>query len=99
MSKRDDIIKIWQESFNDSRAYVSMYFDRVYRDDEAVVLTDPQGVTVSSLLLQRYSMAFQDVELPVSYIAGAATRRTSGARAICRNLWAWLLRRQPRGAM
>lgn len=51
MSKRDDIIKIWQESFNDSRAYVSMYFDRVYRDDEAVVLTDPQGVTVSSLLL------------------------------------------------
>lgn len=75
MSKRDDIIKIWQESFNDSRAYVSMYFDRVYRDDEAVVLTDPQGVTVSSLLLQRYSMAFQDAELPVSYIAGAATRR------------------------
>ena len=75
MSKRDDIIKIWQESFNDSRAYVSMYFDRVYSDDEAVVLTDPQGVTVSSLLLQRYGMAFQDAELPVSYIAGAATRR------------------------
>lgn len=73
MSKRDDIIKIWQESFNDSRAYVSMYFDRVYSDDEAVVLTDPQGVTVSSLLLQRYGMAFQDAELPVSYIAGAAT--------------------------
>jgi len=75
MSKRDDIIKIWQESFNDSRAYVSMYFDRVYRDDEAIALTDPQGITVSSLLLQHYNIAFHDSVLPVSYIAGAATRR------------------------
>ena len=75
MSKRDDIIKIWQESFTDSRAYVTMYFDRVYRDDEAMTLTDPQGVTVSSLLLQHYSMLFHDTVVPVSYIAGAATRR------------------------
>lgn len=75
MSKRDDIIKIWQESFSDSREYVSMYFDRVYRDDEAIALTDAQGVTVSSLLLQRYSIAFHGSVLPVSYIAGAATRR------------------------
>lgn len=75
MSKRDDIIKIWQESFSDSRAYVSMYFDRVYRDDEALVLTDAQGVTVSSLLLQHYNISFQNAVLPVSYVAGAATRR------------------------
>lgn len=75
MSKRDDIIKIWQESFRDSREYVSMYFDRVYRDDEAMALTDTQGVTVSSLLLQRYNISFHDEVLPVSYIAGAATRR------------------------
>jgi len=75
MSKRDDIIKIWQESFSDSRAYVTMYFDRVYRDDEAVVHVDPLGVTVSSLLLQHYSIVFHDTVLPVGYIAGAATRR------------------------
>ena len=75
MSKRDDIIKVWQESFSDSREYVAMYFDRVYRDDEAMTLTDPQGNVVSSLLLQHYGMSFQGAEVPVSYIAGAATRR------------------------
>lgn len=75
MSKRDDIIRIWQESFKDSRAYVNMYFDRVYREDEALTLTDASGATVSSLLLQHYAMKFHGTELPVSYVAGAATRR------------------------
>ncbi len=43
MSKREDIMKIWQESFKDSRSYVTMFFDRVYRDDEAMLLNDPAG--------------------------------------------------------
>lgn len=76
MSKRDDIMKIWQECFGDSRAYVAMYFDRVYRDDEALTLQDPQGQTVSSLLLQHYAMTLHGATLPVSYISGAATRRS-----------------------
>lgn len=68
-------MKIWQESFKDPRSYVAMYFDRVYRDDEALTLADASGATVSSLLLQRYRMSFHGAEVPVSYIAGAATRR------------------------
>lgn len=76
MSKRDDIMKIWQESFSDSRSYVTMYFDRVYRDDEALVIADESGVTASSLLLQHYSMTFHGSTFPVGYIAGAATRRS-----------------------
>lgn len=75
MSKRDDIMRIWQESFKDPRSYVAMYFDRVYRDDEALLLADPAGEPVSSLLLQQYAMSFHGSELPVAYIAGAATRR------------------------
>ena len=40
MSKRDEIKKIWTECFKDSREYVDMFFDQVYRDDEAMLLTD-----------------------------------------------------------
>lgn len=76
MSKRDDIKKIWQESFNDSRSYVEMYFERVYRDEDAMTLVDEKSVTVSSLLLQRFNMSFHGSVIPVSYIAGAATRRS-----------------------
>ncbi len=68
-------MKIWQESFSDTREYVNMYFDRVYRDDEALTLSDRSGHTLSSLLLQKYEMKFQDGRYPVSYVAGAATVR------------------------
>ena len=92
MSKRDDIIKIWQESFNDSREYVSMYFERVYRDDEALTLTDTQGATVSSLLLQHFDMSLRGVECPVSYIAGAATRRSQRGKGYMSELMRTALR-------
>lgn len=75
MSKRDDIRKIWQESFKDSREYVKMYFDQVYRDEDALLLQNEEGLPVSSLLLQRYAMTFHGALPTVSYIAGAATRR------------------------
>ncbi len=75
MSKRDDIKRIWQESFSDSREYVRMYFEQVYSDDEALLLQDAEGLSVSSLLLQKYAMSFHGATPPVSYIAGAATRR------------------------
>lgn len=76
MSKRDDIKKIWSECFDDPRQYVDMYFDQVYRDDEAMTLTDQSGAAVSSLLLQHYRLSFHGEEPAISYIAGAATRRS-----------------------
>lgn len=76
MSKKDDIQKIWQESFKEPRPYVAMFFDKVYRDDEAMTLADADGNVVSSLLLQHYEMTFGDSRVPVSYIMGAATRRS-----------------------
>lgn len=76
MSKRDEIKKIWTECFNDSRQYVDMYFNQVYRDDEALLLADQSGAPVSSLMLQHYMMSFHGAEPGVSYIAGAATKRS-----------------------
>lgn len=75
MSKRDDIKRIWQDSFSGTREYVRMYFDQVYRDDEALLLKDDEGVPVSSLLLQGYEMSFHGSYPRVSFIAGAGTRR------------------------
>lgn len=75
-SVRDDIKKIWRECFDDTREYVEMYFDRVYRESDALTL-ERDGVTVSSLLLQSYTLRFQGADIPVGYIAGAATRRSA----------------------
>ena len=74
MSKRDEIKRIWSECFSDSQEYVDMYFSRVYRDCDGIIL-EKNGKSVSSLLLQQYAMLFHGQEVPVGYIAGAATRR------------------------
>lgn len=76
MSKRDDIKRIWSECFDDSSEYVDMYFSRVYSDADGMTL-EKNGKTVSSLLLQRYAMRFHGKDVPVSYVAGAATRRNA----------------------
>lgn len=79
MNKRDEVKKIWRESFKDSTQYVDMYFNRVYRDEDAMLLVK-DGHTVSSLLLQPYSFRFHNDILPIGYIAGAATRRSCRGR-------------------
>lgn len=86
-------MRIWQESFKDPREYVAMYFDRVYLDDEAMLLTDSQGAPVSSLLLQRYAMTFHGLTLPAGYIAGAATRRSQRGRGYMSRLMEEALRK------
>lgn len=72
MKKKDIVLKLWRECFDDSDRFVDMFFTRVYRDEDALVL-EKNGRVVSSMLLQRYSMNFHGVTLPVSYICGAAT--------------------------
>lgn len=74
---KEEIIRIWKESFSDTADYVKMFFDRVYSEEEALTLSDPLSPSriVSSLLLRRYMMSFHGSLLPVSYICGAATRR------------------------
>ncbi|MBD5331464.1 MAG: GNAT family N-acetyltransferase [Bacteroides sp.] len=76
MSKKDDIKKIWLESFGDSQEYVDMYFDRVYADSQGLIL-EKNDKPVSSLLLQSYRMQFHGREVETGYIAGAATRKGS----------------------
>lgn len=76
MALKDDLKKLWRDSFGDSAEYVDMYFDRVYTDADAMALSI-DGRVVSSLLLQPYALWFHGTELPIGYIAGASTRRQS----------------------
>ncbi len=76
MTRKDEIKKIWKECFRDPDDWIEMYFSRVYNDRDALTL-EKGDKTVSSLLLQPYSMKFQNTEVTVGYIAGAATRRNA----------------------
>ena len=77
MNTREEIKKLWRESFNDSDEFVDMFFSRVYNDDDALLLTRQEGgAPVSAMLLQRYRLKFHDSEPGLAYVCGAATRRS-----------------------
>lgn len=85
MNQKEAIKKLWTEVFHDSKEYVDMYFDRVYRDSDALtVVTD--GKLESSLLLQSYRFLYQDTDVGMGYIAGAMTRRSSRGKGLMGNL-------------
>lgn len=76
MNRKEEIKRIWTECFNDSKEFVEMFFNRVYRESDALTL-EKGGKIVSNLLLQPYSMLFQGAEVTTGYIYGAATRRAA----------------------
>jgi len=88
MSRKEEIRRLWTEAFGDSPEYVEMYFDRVYRDADAMTLAGGDGRVVSSLLLQPYGMTFHGLDATVSYVAGAATRRNMRGRGLMSALMA-----------
>lgn len=60
MKKKDAVLKLWRECFDDSDQYVDMFFSEVYRDDDALLL-EQDNRPISSMLLQRYAMNFHGV--------------------------------------
>lgn len=85
MNQKEAIKKLWCEIFHDSREYVDMYFDRVYRDSDALtVVTD--GKLESSMLLRSYDFLYQQQVTSMSYIAGAMTRRASRGKGLMSRL-------------
>lgn len=81
MNQKEAIKKLWTEVFHDSKEYVDMYFDRVYRDSDVLsIITD--GKLESSMLLQPYRFLYQGTETGMSYIAGAMTRRASRGKGL-----------------
>lgn len=94
MSKKSDVLKIWQECFpGDSLQWRRMFFDSAYVDEEALTMTDPEtGATVSSLLLLSYFMTFQGRVPGVAYIYGAGTLRRYRVRGFMSRLMKLALR-------
>lgn len=72
MDKKSKIQELWQECFNDTPEFVGMYFNRMYSDDNALLL-EKNGTPASAMLLQRYAMNFHGDVADMGYICGAAT--------------------------
>lgn len=72
MNRRNNFIKIFNDSFKMSRQWSDWFINEVYADDNLLTL-DVDDKTVSVLLMTPYSMAFHGIDLQASYLSCVAT--------------------------
>ena len=73
LEKKVKIKELWQLCFHDDERFVSLLFDRLYRDENACCMEE-KGVVTTALQMLPYCMTFGSTCLDVSYISGASTR-------------------------
>jgi len=79
------IADLWQKSFNDSPAYIELFFTRVYRPENTLVIKR-DGLIVSALQMLPYKAKFDDSILPVAYICGACTHPLERGQGLMKTL-------------
>ncbi len=72
MDKKNAIIDLWRSSFDDSEDFLKLFFDRIYKDENALTL-EKNGKIVSTLQVLPYTMTYYHKEISVGYIYGACT--------------------------
>ena len=85
MNKKQQIIDLWRKSFDDSEAFISLFFDRIYQDENALTI-EKDGKVISALQLLPYTMTYLGEEISVSYIYGACTLPSERGKGLMRKL-------------
>jgi GNAT superfamily N-acetyltransferase len=83
--KKKQIQHLWKTIFDDSDEFVHLYFHKVYKDENALII-QKDGQVVSALQMLPYTMAFYGEEISVAYISGACTAPSEQGKGLMRNL-------------
>lgn len=67
------MMRLWQDTFGDSDAFVRLFFTRVYRPQNALTLSR-DGRLAAMLHIVPYRLRVGRRTLPAAYICGVSTR-------------------------
>ncbi|MDD4115126.1 MAG: GNAT family N-acetyltransferase [Massilibacteroides sp.] len=70
--KKQETEELWRLCFGDKEAFIRLFFDEVYRDENTLVI-EKQGTVVAALQCIPYSLWMQGKEIPMAYICGVST--------------------------
>jgi predicted acetyltransferase len=84
-TKKKQIIRLWKGAFDDSDKFIRLYFNSVYRDENAIVL-EKKGKILASLQMLPYTMTFCGEEISVAYISGACTAPSEQRKGLMKQL-------------
>lgn len=82
---KQQVINLWRASFNDTEEFINLYFDRVYKEENSLVI-ERNGQIVSALQMLPYTMTWCGTEISVSYISGACTLPSMRGQGLMRQL-------------
>ena len=69
---KQQIINLWKTSFGDTDDFIRLWFDRVYKDEQTIVIEE-NGKVVSALQILPYEMTYCGTTIPIGYICGVGT--------------------------
>ena len=82
---KQQVIDLWRLSFNDTEEFIRLYFDRVYKEENTLVI-EKDGQVVSALQMLPYTMTYYGTEISVAYISGACTHPSMRGKGLMRQL-------------
>lgn len=82
---KQQIIDLWRLSFNDTEEFIRLYFDRVYKEENTLVI-EKDGQVVSALQMLPYTMTYYGTEISVAYISGACTLPSMRGKGLMKQL-------------
>ena len=85
------MMRLWQDTFGDSDAFVRLFFTRVYRPQNALTLTR-DGCLAAMLHLVPYVLRVDHRTLPAAYICGVCTRPEARGQGLMTDLMRRALR-------
>lgn len=71
--KKYRIKRLFDSAFPADKEWNNWFFEKVYREDEAMYIDNDEGKIASCLFLQHYDFAFHGQTVPLAYVAGATT--------------------------
>lgn len=83
--KKKQIIDLWQTCFQDSASFIDLYFQEVYRDENALTVVE-NGRLLSALQMIPYRMTCWGVPFSMAYISGASTAPEARNRGLMSDL-------------
>ena len=66
-NNKSQLIDLWRTSFNDSEEFIKLFFDRVYKKENALFI-EKNGKIVSALQMLPYVMTYYGTEISVNYM-------------------------------
>lgn len=85
MTTKDEVRNLWKLCFDDSDAFVDLYFSLRYSEEVNRVVRE-DGKVVSALQALPYPLTFCDEVVPMAYVSGACTHPDYRGRGLMRRL-------------